>query len=42
MHQKRGGVDYQISVRSANLDEFNDYLTPPAEIVLRARQLVGH
>ena len=35
MHQKRGGMGYQLSLKSATVDEFNGYLTSPAEIAPR-------
>ena len=41
MHQRRGGVDFQISLRSANLDEFNEHLVRPQELLDRLKQLAS-
>ncbi len=41
IHSRRGGVEYQLSLKSSNLDEFNDFMVPPGELVSRIRQLGG-
>ncbi len=41
IHQRRGGVDFQISLKSANLDDFNQYLARPEALLSRIRQEAG-
>lgn len=40
-HMHRGGIEYQIGINNANIDEFNDLLVSPAELLVRIRQLGG-
>ena len=38
-HQRRGGIDYQISIQATYLDDLNPYLTPASEIAAHVSQL---